>query len=156
MNAALEAIPDSIIDIAIAEQAVDLAKQRLLWANDKHLFLAPVNALRKEGGELRFDSGTIYLNATGDQHKLAAIMRILRCSGFTFNSPRPNKGDTSWNSHFHIDGATINIFFMFSSSVCKRVKVGTRMQEVDVYETQCDDIASAIEAPIDGEVETGS
>lgn len=150
MTAALEAIPESIIDILLAEQALILAKRRVLWNIDKHLFLGPIHALRKEGCEPRFEEHTIYIRAAGDKHKLAAIMRILRCSGFTFDSPRPQKGDTEWNSHFHIEGATINIFFMFSSSVCKRVKVGTKMQEVDIYETQCDDIAPAIEAPAEG------
>lgn len=79
---------------------------------------------------------------TGDKTTLEKAFRILRGASLTFNTDRPKKGDSEWCAFFRHPESETRLFFQFTSSVCKRVKVGTKMVEQDVFETQCGDIVS--------------
>lgn len=70
--------------------------------------------------------------------RLQVLERIdLRRSGFVPDA-RPKVKDTSFQTHFRqTDGATV--WLSFSSSVCKRVQVGTRTVEEPIYEVQCEE-----------------
>lgn len=73
-----------------------------------------------------------------DKATLNAIVQVLRKQGFSPDS-RPSEGDTTWSSYWSHQVTAANIWFSFSSTECKRVKVGTEMVEQTVYETQCAD-----------------
>lgn len=89
-------------------------------------------------------TGDINLNFTGDGDRLAEVWKELRRNGYAPNS-RPKKGESSFYTHWLQDG--LSTFWMnFSSSVCRRVKTGTKTVEVDVYETQCGEIPE-LESP---------
>jgi len=81
------------------------------------------------------------INCAGDKHKLAAVIRILRISGFSTAANRPKQGDSSWYAWFDADNCTMRIWFSFTSSVCRRIKTGSKMVSVDTYETVCGDIS---------------
>ena len=135
-----EPLMDDPIEIAIAEQAIQLAKTRQKWASIRAFYRPLINAFQKLGLEPRL-SNEIDLTFTGDAHKLAAVVRILRTAGFTTTAARPKQGDTSWSAYFDHPDCTTRTWLFFTSSVCRRVKVGTRMVEQDIYETQCGDIS---------------
>jgi hypothetical protein len=83
--------------------------------------------------------GSIDLLFAGDGPKLAKVWRLLRLHGYNTLS-RPKKGDTTFSA-FWRPNVTVQyspIWMQFSSTLCRRVKVGTKMQEVDIYETQCE------------------
>lgn len=83
-------------------------------------------------------TGTIDISFTGDGPKLACVWTELRRHGYEPDS-RPTKGDTSYNSHWRCGREGYStIWVSFSSSVCRRVQVGTKMVEQPVYETQCE------------------
>ena len=85
------------------------------------------------------DSVSLDISLAGDKHEFAMIVRALRTSGFVLDNAMPKAGDASWCAWArHPDGAVMVCFF--SSRVCRRVKVGTKMVEQDVYETVCDEI----------------
>lgn len=89
------------------------------------------------------------LHVSGDYEMLLRSMRILRSYGLNAEK-RPAEGEAiyyaSWESKFNEDDFDLvvpteylnaRIFLNFSSTQCERVKVGTRLEEVPVYETRC-------------------
>jgi hypothetical protein len=99
------------------------------------------------------DNTWISLSFSGDGPRLAAVWRVLRRHGFN-TSARPVKGDTTFHAFWKREGQA-EIFMSFSSSMCRRVQVGTRMVEQPVYETQCGEMPAdlEIEAPKNAIVE---
>lgn len=140
MSAQLETLADDPIDIALSEQSLALAKLRLRWNAIKDFYRPIINALHRLGIEPRLSS-EIDLCFTGDAKKLAAVITILRGSGFNTSAPRPKKGDTGWNAFYTHPDCETRVWLNFSSSVCRRVKTGTKMVEQDIYEVQCGDIS---------------
>jgi hypothetical protein len=146
MNAQIEPLLDDPIEIALAEQALSLAKSRAKWNSIRDFYRPIVNALHRLGLEPRLSSD-VDLHFSGDAHKLASVVRILRTAGFSTTAARPKQGDTQWSAYYHHPDCGTSVWLYFTSSVCKRVKVGTKMVEQDVYEVQCGDITAADEPP---------
>lgn len=144
----VETIAESFVDIKLAEQALSIAKDRMLWNSCKGFFGPICNALQVLGAEPYFNGGTIYVSMTGDKAKLTQAFRIFRTADMTFNAERPKKGDSEWRTAFRHSSQSVYVYFQFTSSVCRRVKVGTKTVEQDVYETQCGDISTEEPAPL--------
>lgn len=143
----IETIDENIIDLQLQEEALNFAKKKAKWNVNRTLLSSIVNALTKLAIEPTFGNDHLNIQCTGDKSKLVAVMRILRTSGFSTNADRPVKGDSQWYAWFDSNECSARIWFSFTSSVCRQVKVGTKTVTVDVYETQCGDI-SAEEAPM--------
>jgi hypothetical protein len=89
-----------------------------------------------------FNDRSIAIRFAGDQVRLQKVWNILRRAGF-----KPDKYVEAPTTEFYtwfdkvVPGSemTISIWFSFTSSVCKRVKVGTRTitEEQDIYEVRC-------------------
>ena len=137
-NKKVEPVYDPIT-LAIEKQALEIAERRMNWARIKKQAVPIVNALNDLGIEVTY-SNDIDFSFTGDAHKLAAVVRILRTAGYNTDTDKPKQGDNTWYAFYRKEGC-VRICLYFTSSVCKRVKTGTKMVEVDVYETQCGDIA---------------
>jgi hypothetical protein len=137
MNSNVEPLHDPI-EILLAESALELAKRRSRWNSIKDFYRPIVNALHRLGIEPGL-STDVDVSFSGDAHKLATVVRILRTSGFTTESARPKDGDTTWYARYTHPECATSVWLYFTSSVCKRVKVGTKMVEQDVYEVQCGD-----------------
>lgn len=148
MNAQVDTIPESLVEIKLAEAALQIAKDRLQWNGCKEVFGPIVNALQRIGSEPYISGGTIYVSMTGDKDKLTQAFRIFRSSGMEFTGERPKKGDSSWSAIFRHPSQSVYVYFQFTSSVCRRIKTGTKMVEQDVYETQCGDISTDEPAPL--------
>jgi hypothetical protein len=84
------------------------------------------------------DGGYIVLCFTGDGERLAAVWKELRRNGYK-NDCRPKKGDTTFYAFWERVGYA-RLFMSFSSSMCRRVQVGTKMVETPIYETQCGEL----------------
>jgi hypothetical protein len=93
------------------------------------------------------DNDYISLSFAGDGPKLAAVWKLLRRYGYNTGS-RPKKGDTTFYAFWEQSGYA-QLFMNFSSTMCRRVQVGTKMVEQPVYETQCGEMPAdlEIEAP---------
>lgn len=92
--------------------------------------------------EPRFDPDLrlISFNFAGDGLKLGKVWGELRRAGFSCSS-RPKKGDTQFSGWFEQDGyATISVYF--TSTMCRRVQVGTQIVQQPIYETICGEDAS--------------
>lgn len=89
------------------------------------------------------------ITTSGDLGKLKTLMTAIRSSGWEQAdgyTPPPEKF-SSWIGNYdkhprgpdgeQLVGETIHLSLYFYSTVCKRVQVGTKMEEVPVYEIQC-------------------
>jgi len=89
------------------------------------------------------------LSVSGDYEMLLRTMRVLRSYGLNAEK-RPAEGAASyyayWETKYNEDDFDLTvpeeyldarIFLNFTSTQCERVKVGTRLEEVPVYETRC-------------------
>lgn len=97
--------------------------------------------------EPNFQLGDDYISVSfaGDGPKLTAVWKLFRQNGYNTND-RPKKGDTTFYSFWSGPEGLAKLFLNFSSSVCRRVQVGTKMVEQPIYETQCGEMPE-IEPP---------
>jgi len=128
-----------LIDNLLDKEALSVNERRELWNLHKARLAPIVVTFQKLGADIHFPS-TLDIAFSGDSHKLAEGVRALRTRGFKYDSSPPKKGDSSWCSFFTAPDCPVSIWFSFSSSVCRRVKVGTKTVEQDVYETVCDEL----------------
>lgn len=82
-------------------------------------------------------SDSLDLSYAGDKHTIEGIYRAFRKLGYKTDKhlTKPEAVFTCYWDHKESD---MRIWLRFSSTVCKRVKVGTKMVETDVFETRCD------------------
>jgi hypothetical protein len=84
------------------------------------------------------DNEYIMLQFAGDGAKLKQVWGLLRRNGYN-TTLRPQKGETQFLAFWERKDQA-QIFMYFTSTLCKRVQVGTEMKEVPIYETQCGDL----------------
>ena len=93
------------------------------------------------------DGDWIYWTVTGDKHAFLAFARAIRKHGFEL--PKIEKGATGFTKYERLGEGDneLTLYFTFTSSTCRRVKVGTKMVEQDVFETVCDELQPYEQAP---------
>lgn len=133
----LEQPSHTAIDDFLDRRARELANEQRLWERWKPDCERIVKDLTGMGIEPVIVTDTIFFSFTGDAHRLAAVVRLLRVNGFLFTAARPVKGATSWSSFFNKENVDISFHLTFSSSTCRRVQVGTETVERPIYETRC-------------------
>lgn len=84
-------------------------------------------------------SYSLDLSAIGNSGALSTVWRALRTRGWNTTKDKPEPGDIGWSGFWRHPDHEYQIFLTFSSTVCKRVQVGTRMEEMPVYEVRCDE-----------------
>jgi hypothetical protein len=88
--------------------------------------------------DVGIDSSSYNISITGPRADLDVMFGILRRLGMQPTS-RPQEKTQYYSTYWTFEGTTDYIFVMFSSTSCKRVQVGTKMEEVPVYDTVCED-----------------
>lgn len=90
--------------------------------------------------EVSFDTNTgcIDVAFTGSGERLREVWGLLRRNGY-LATERPKSGESTYSA-FWSHASQMRIWFSFSSTVCKRVKIGTKMVETPIYETQCGEL----------------
>lgn len=83
------------------------------------------------------DSNSIDLNISGDFAVLKAIFRAFRKAGWIIEDA-PKKAEPSFHTFIKRPDSELKWWLSFSSTICKRVQIGTEMKEVPVYEVQCE------------------
>lgn len=79
----------------------------------------------------------IDLNVTGDFAVLKAAFRAFRKAGYE-PSTRPTDREPSFSTYFKRQDQELKFWLSFSSTICKRIKIGTEMREVPIFETVCE------------------
>lgn len=133
---ALEYLPAKTL-LRLVEQSQKVKKHTALFQTTLRAHPELFRILEELDIEVAFclRSGDIDLSFTGDGQRLIAVWKELRLAGWKPNA-HPKKGDTSFHTHWPKEGFA-TFWMSFSSSVCRRVQVGTKMVEQPIYETQC-------------------
>ena len=127
-----------IEEINSRKKALDLTLQRAQDAGLDKLAdqIDAIPALR-EKVNIQADTYSFDLQIAGNKQDLEAVWALLRRAGFECKGKRPEKNTTSWSGWFRKDGFEGSVYLSFHSTVCRRVQVGTKMEEVPVYEVNC-------------------
>lgn len=135
----------NIIETALAKERIELDERELLFRRHKAKILPLANALHEIGADLSFPN-SLDVRLIGDKQKFIALLRVL--ARFGLKAPKVEKGATGFSHFFYPeDMPGLQVYVCFSSTVCRRVKTGTKMVEQDVYETVCDEIFPHGEPP---------
>lgn len=96
--------------------------------------------LERLGIEPRFDMiyGSVDIAISGDVDKLSIVWAALRRAGYTPRE-RPARGQPEFRTFWDPADSDLlpKAFLNFTSSVCRRVQVGTRTVEQPVFEIVC-------------------
>lgn len=76
------------------------------------------------------------ISITGSRADLDVMFGVLRRAGLTPDL-RPAEKTSSYCSYWRTEG--FKVWVWFTSTSCKRVQVGTKVEEVPVYETVCEE-----------------
>lgn len=78
----------------------------------------------------------LHVNVTGNKDKLSEVWGVLRKLGY---ETEDHVGDEKVSDKsFRFKKDTVEVVLKFTSSICRRVQVGTEMKEVPVFEIQCE------------------
>jgi hypothetical protein len=105
------------------------------WGENEHNYAPLVKQFQAAGFDVKLSQTGVDVAGSGGKDKIVAAFRIMRAHGFD-REQRPGPNETYYSGFFthpHLK----SIWFSFSSTVCQRVKVGTEMREVDLYEVRC-------------------
>lgn len=103
---------------------------------------------------LDIDMQSMSVNLSGTKVDLEKMWAELRKRGWFLpeGARRPKDGEPSWCGFFrkekdeNLEDPQL-IFLMFSSKVCRRVKVGERTVTEDIFETRCGDDPAPASSP---------
>ncbi len=88
--------------------------------------------------DIDINSNSLDISYAGDKHVIQGCFAALRKLGYKPESrpgDKPIETHTTWFKH---PEQNLRLWFKFTSTVCKRQKVGTKMVEQDVYEVVCE------------------
>ena len=103
----------------------------------EHL-LAELDMLDHFGTGVCVASNTFDIRFTGPKQHLIEVFKVLRREGYN-SEVKAKEGEPSYSA-FWTHKNRPSIWVSFSSKSCRRVKIGTKMVEQDVYETVCDEV----------------
>ena len=127
------------IDEKLTQEVSEIERRREKWFELRDLYLPLVRRFKELKLEPYFDGRDINISFSGDKAKLTSVIRILRTNGFDTDADAPKANSNYWSAYFtNSEDSRIQFWISFSSTVCRMVKVGTKMVEQDVYEVQCD------------------
>ena len=127
------------IDEKLTQEVSEIETRRERWLDIREYFLPLVRRFKGLEIEPSFDGRDINLSFSGDKAKLTSVIRILRTNSFDTDAEAPKANSNYWSAYFtNAEDSRIQFWISFSSTVCRMVKVGTKMVEQDVYEVQCD------------------
>jgi hypothetical protein len=141
MSAVVEMEPQAIdldpVFSKLSEAHGKLARMANSWNRCKDKYLKFVQEMVLLGCEMSTDSDfNFHFRIAGDKQKFLQLVRCHRRYGF--KPSMPEKGATSAFWRINDYGEDLGMYLSFSSTVCHRVKVGTKTVEQDVYETHCE------------------
>lgn len=125
---------DPVLEKLLDEEK-DIRKTIEKWEKSKDKGLPFVKDLLMLGCHISLSKPHIYVTLSGDKDKFLKFIRIHRRYGHKPNIPAKGETQATW---FIYIGES-EFFMHFTSTVCKRVQTGTKMQPVPIYETVCEE-----------------
>jgi len=111
-----------------------LARKATAWVKARAALLPYVRDMVLLGCDHNYSDRWINFTVAGDKSKFLSLVRLHRRHGFKPDMPDKDATMAQW--FLSKDG--VDIYVQFTSTVCRRVQVGTTTQQVPVYETKCE------------------
>ena len=128
---------DIAINKRLLEKYDEAIRMAFVWENDRDIAMPVLEKLDALGAEPYVMSDShIAVSLTGDIDTLTSAIRAMRTGGYA-SASKPERKSPTFHAFYRHPEAKLEIFFQFSSSVCKRVQVGTETKTVPVYEIHC-------------------
>lgn len=134
----------TIIADALQREHDGLADRMVVWDNHKVDLQPLVDKLAPLSIVVGFPD-SLDFQAVGDRNVFLTFLRELRKLGYKPDSNAPETKQPIWSSFFNSPRYPIRIWLHFTSTVCRRVKVGQKTELVDVFEVVCDDSVTMAE-----------
>ena len=107
---------------------------RARWMNSREALQPTLDAFELLGASISVDTNCcIDVRIAGDKECFVKCWKLWRELGVRLTPPEP--GATQLSEFLDTHG--LHFWFSFSSTVCKRVQVGTKMMPTPIYETHC-------------------
>lgn len=131
----------------LGEIKSDIESDRQYFMNKQEYYHAHRPEIMRVATELKLGDSLIRATATADSIDLSVsgtlvelkeCFRAFRKLGY---EPKDRPTETkleSFSTYFINPAQEVRFWLTFTSTICKRVQVGTKMQEVGVYETVCE------------------
>jgi hypothetical protein len=153
MSTVIEIEPQAIdldpVFSKLSEAHGKLTRMANSWNRCKDKYLKFVQEMVLLGCDMSTDSDfNFHFRIAGDKQKFLQLVRCHRRYGF--KPSMPEKGATSAFWRINDYGEDLGMYLSFSSTVCHRVKVGSKMVEQDVYETHCESFVPDEEPQLEG------
>jgi hypothetical protein len=130
----------------LKERHAEIARRANSWIQHKSALLPLVRDLILLGCTVNMFDDDLNVIFTGDKQKFLAVVRVQFRHGLHPDLSSLKKGATEGSWFVYRD--QLRIYTRFSSTVCRRVQVGTQLQEVPIYETRCESLVpDAAELP---------
>lgn len=133
----------------LEELKADLKSDKKYYRNKRAYYKTHLDEIRRVAEELSLpkdcavhascDSYNVSIRVAGGPNELKEVFRAFRKLGYE-PSDRPGiKPESSFSTYFRKDDRDSTEFYLsFTSTFCRRVKIGVKMQEVAVYEVVCE------------------
>jgi len=128
---------DPIMQELEAQHAAIASKARL-WLEVRAQLLPLVKDLILLGCDVNMSDSDLNCRFTGDKQKFLRVVRVQFRHGMRPDLSSLKKGATEgyWSAHV----GELRVWTSFSSTQCRRVQIGTKLEEVPIYETRCDSL----------------
>ncbi len=128
------------IKTTLRKEKHDWKKRRQFFKENEADIAAVINEIdlrTASAGRMDCDQDDVNLYVSGKFDTMKEIFRGFRKLGYEPSSRPTEKAQSQFTCYFNQTGKP-TFYLSFSSTLCKRVKIGTKMQEVDIYEVQCE------------------
>jgi len=126
---------DPIMD-DLRKRHESISRRAARWIEHKDAMLPLVRDMILLGCAVDMADEDLNIRFSGDKQKFLSVVRAQFRHGLRPDLSSLKKGSTE-GTWFQNRG-TLRIYTAFSSTVCRRVQIGTQTQEVPIYETVCD------------------
>ena len=114
----------------------ELNSQHDRYLKNKDWLDSLASELAKAGADVFLDN-TIDVRATGGKDTLVGIIRVLRKFGWE-TDVKPEENQRAYMAFFKHELTDFRVWFCFSSTICRRVQVGTELKEMPIWEVVCE------------------
>jgi hypothetical protein len=132
---------NQLVKYAIDSHKTNAKRIAEIIKRDSKAIMGIVNKLQTLGinvPHISIDGTSFNINITGSKDDLGMVFGLMRREGYE-PSTRPADKQESYVAFWNNEKTKSRIWIYFTSTTCKRVQVGTKMQEVPVYETVCEE-----------------
>jgi hypothetical protein len=138
MSFAREIINSAIGDDKYAKKLGEMvqrsAERRLAYMRVREEIKEVLDAFEVLGASIDVGSDCcINVRIAGDKECFVKCWKLWRSIGVRLSPPGPGATEV----YEHVNALGVHAWFHFTSTVCKRVQVGTEMVERAIYETHC-------------------